>query len=275
MRVAAIQLCSGANIEKNLTNTAGYIEAAAQAGAKLIVLPENFALLSRDEKAKVVAKETPGQGAIQGFLSKMAKQHRVWIVGGTMPMASANPDKVRAACLLFNDEGLCVARYDKLHLFDVTVTEQEKYAESAAIERGDKIVSADTPFAKIGFAVCYDVRFPELFRVLHTQGANLLVLPSAFTLTTGRAHWHVLVRARAIENLSFMIAAGQAGHHEAGRDTYGHSLIVDPWGNVLAEGDEKNPGFITADLDFSAQEKWRLTLPTSAHRRIIVPGNLD
>ena len=275
MRVAAIQLCSGANIEKNLADTAAYIQAAAEDEAKLIVLPENFALLSRDERAKVVAKEAPLQGPIQAFLAQMAKEHKVWIVGGTIPMVSPNPDKVRAACLLFNDEGICVARYDKLHLFDVTVTEKEKYAESAAIERGENIVTLQTPFAHIGFAVCYDVRFPELFRVMHTQGANLLVLPSAFTLTTGRAHWHVLVRARAIENLSFMIAAGQAGHHEAGRDTYGHSLIVDPWGNILAEADDHTPGFIAADLDFAAQDKWRQTLPTGSHRRIIVPGSLN
>ena len=196
MRVAAIQLCSGANVEKNLANTASYIAAAAKAGAKFIVLPENFALLSRDEKAKVAAKEVPGHGPIQAFLAQMAKEHQVWLVGGTMPLASSNPEKVRAACLLYNEAGICIARYDKLHLFDVAVTEQEKYAESAAIERGDTIVTTETPFAKIGFAVCYDVRFPELFRVMQSHGANLFVLPSAFTLTTGRVHWHVLVRAR-------------------------------------------------------------------------------
>ena len=227
-KVAAVQMCSTHELRENLNVVADYIREAAKNGAKLVVLPENFALMGRQESDKLTIKEVFGKGEVQDQLSKLAKDHHVWIVAGTFPIATQAENKVRATSLVFNDQGWCVARYDKMHLFDVSVSENEHYHESEWIEAGERIVDVATPFGKLGLGICYDVRFPELFRSLFLRGVEIIILPSAFTVKTGKAHWEVLVRSRAIENFCYVIAAAQGGHHTNGRNTYGHSLIVDP-----------------------------------------------
>jgi nitrilase len=232
----------------------------------------------------MAAVEMDGQGPIQEFLAAQARRHRVWLVGGTIPLAanSANDvqdaqvsreagtpgaTKVRAACLLFNDRGERVARYDKIHLFDVSLDNGEQYLESRSFEPGDEVVVADTPCGKLGLAVCYDLRFPELFRRLLDQGAELFVVPAAFTAHTGKAHWEVLVRARAIENLAYVIAAAQGGRHANGRETHGDSMIVSPWGEVLARR-AHGAGHAIADCDRSRLQSVRASLPSIRHRRL-------
>ncbi|MGD8575898.1 MAG: carbon-nitrogen hydrolase family protein [Thiohalophilus sp.] len=267
-RVAAIQMASGPNVSANLTEAGRLIAQAADAGATLIVLPENFAIMGREEVDKVKHQEQPGQGPIQEFLAEQALKHRAWIVGGTIPLQSDEPDRIRAACLLFNDQGEQVARYDKVHLFDVHLEENaETYNESQTIQPGREAVVVDTPFGRLGMAVCYDLRFPELFRRMADEGVDLVVLPSAFTAITGRAHWDVLVRARAIENLIYMVAAAQGGYHINGRETYGHSMIVDPWGVVLDELSNGN-GFVTAEIDPKRIADTRRNFPALQHRKI-------
>ena len=267
-RVAAIQMASGPNVSANLTEAGRLIAQAADAGATLIVLPENFAIMGREEIDKVKQQEQPGQGPIQEFLAEQAQKHRVWIVGGTIPLQSDEPDRIRAACLLFNDQGEQVARYDKVHLFDVHLEENaETYNESRTIQPGREAVVVDTPFGRLGMAVCYDLRFPELFRRMADEGVDLVALPSAFTAITGRAHWDVLVRARAIENLVYMVAAAQGGYHINGRETYGHSMIVDPWGVVLDELSNGN-GFVTAEIDPKRIADTRRNFPALQHRKI-------
>lgn len=267
-RVAAIQMASGPNVSANLTEAAKLIAQAADAGATLIVLPENFAIMGREEIDKVKQQEQPGQGPIQDFLAEQASKHGVWIVGGTIPLQSDEPDRIRAACLLYNDKGEQVARYDKVHLFDVHLEENaETYNESQTIQPGREAVVVDTPFGRLGMAVCYDLRFPELFRRMADEGVDLIAMPSAFTAITGRAHWDVLVRARAIENLIYMVAAAQGGYHINGRETYGHSMIVDPWGMVLDELSNGN-GFVTAEIDPKRIADTRRNFPALQHRKI-------
>ncbi len=216
-RVAAVQMASGPQVQANLLEAGRLIAQAAAVGAGLVVLPENFALMGLHETDKVALRECEGAGPIQEFLSQQAARHRIWLVGGTLPLETASPEKVRAACLVFDARGRCAARYDKLHLFDVRVVDTgECYTESETIEPGDRTVVLDTPFGRLGLAVCYDLRFPELFRRLLDEGMELLAVPSAFTAVTGRAHWTTLVRARAIENLCYTIAAAQGGYHLSG-----------------------------------------------------------
>ncbi|MDH4276142.1 MAG: carbon-nitrogen hydrolase family protein, partial [Gammaproteobacteria bacterium] len=221
-QVAAIQMASGPNVAANLIEAERLIMIAAKEGAKLVVLPENFAIMGMSEQDKVKIREQPGQGPIQAFLAEQAAKHKIWLVGGTIPLVATDPNKVRAACLLFNDKGKQVARYDKIHMFDVEIVDtRERYIESQTIEAGSETVVVDTPFGKLGLAVCYDLRFPELFRRLLDQGAEIIAVPSAFTAITGKAHWETIVRARAIENLCYVIAAAQGGYHVNGRETYG------------------------------------------------------
>jgi nitrilase len=271
-RVAAIQMASGPNINANLIEAQRLISDAADAGATLVVLPENFALMGMSEQDKVNERERPGDGPIQNFLSQQAAQHRIWLVGGTVALQSTVDDKIRAASLVFNAQGEQVARYDKIHLFDVHIDATgENYNESETIEPGDQIVVIDTPFGRLGVAVCYDLRFPELFRRMLDEGMEVAVIPSAFTAITGKAHWEVLLRARAIENLSYVIAAAQGGYHVNGRETYGHSMIVDPWGQIL---DQLPHGsrFVIADLDINYLKNTRRNFPAIEHRRL--PCNL-
>ncbi|MBI1422697.1 MAG: carbon-nitrogen hydrolase family protein [Gammaproteobacteria bacterium] len=265
--IAAIQMVSGPERDINLAQAGELIKRAAQQGAKLIVLPENFAHMGIAETDKLALREQPGDGPIQTFLSQQAQQHGVWLVGGTIPMAGADPKRVRAACLLYDDRGAQVARYDKIHLFDVSLSEtNETYRESDTIEPGDQMQVVQTPFGRIGLAVCYDLRFPEMFRAMAHHGLDLIVLPAAFTATTGLAHWEVLLRARAVENLCYVAASGQGGHHANGRDTFGHSMIIDPWGKVLAQT-EQGAGLVTATLDPTLIQRLQRNFPALQHRR--------
>ncbi len=266
-KCAAIQMASGPSVSSNLLEAEKLIAEAVKTGAKLIALPENFAMMGNREVDKIKIKETDGSGAIQNFLSATAKKYGVWLVGGTLPIAGDDDNKVRAACVIYNDKGERVARYDKLHLFDVNVPgTDEVYRESDSIERGENQLVLDSPFGKLGIAVCYDLRFPEFFRSMLAQGMEILVIPSAFTAKTGAAHWEVLLRARAIENLCYVIAPNQGGFHLNGRKTYGHSMIIDPWGVVL-DCYKTGPGFVAADIDLEKLSKVRSAFPVLDHRR--------
>ncbi|HEY0675273.1 MAG TPA: carbon-nitrogen hydrolase family protein [Immundisolibacter sp.] len=269
---AAVQMVSGSDVKTNLATAGRLIGQAAQAGARLVALPENFALLGRREQDKLAVAEPDGAGPIQDFLADTACRHGIHLIGGTIPLRGADPQRVRAACLLHGPDGQRLARYDKIHLFDVDVGESaaggERYRESASIEPGQTVVTVNTELGCIGLAVCYDLRFPELFRALQARGAQILVLPSAFTETTGAAHWHLLCRARAVENLCYLVAPGQGGLHDNGRRTYGHSLIASPWGEVLAERIEMGEGTVCATIDLAAMERVRERFPALQHRRL-------
>ena len=272
-RVAAIQMASGPNVNANLLEADRLIAQAVDAGAKLIVLPENFALMGMDEYDKVKNREADGKGVIQEFLAEQASRHGIWLVGGAIPLAGHEADKVNAACLVFDDKGERVARYDKIHLFDVTLPEiSENYTESETIEPGQEVVVIDTPFGKLGLAVCYDLRFPELFRQMLQEGVEIIALPSSFTAITGKAHWETLVRARAIENLSYVIASAQGGYHANGRETYGHSMIVDPWGLML-DHLSQGSGVVVANIDLERLRDIRRSFPALEHRKI--PCNIS
>jgi nitrilase len=252
----------------NLTEARRLIAMAAQAGAKLVVLPENFAIMGMKEQDKVKIREPDGRGPIQDFLAEQAARNRLWLVGGTIPLAAEAPDKVRAACLVYDARGERVARYDKIHLFDVElVSSNERYAESETIEHGEQAVVIDTPVGRLGLAICYDLRFPELFRKLQQDGAQIFTLPSAFTAITGRAHWEPMLRSRAIENLSYLIASAQGGYHLNGRETHGHSMIVDPWGAVL-DVLPSGSGVVIAEIDLGAVSRTRRHFPALSHRRL-------
>lgn len=260
-KIAAIQMCSSHSVDENLQTAATLIAEAAKHGAKLIVLPEMFAIIGVDDIDKVAVKESFGQGKIQTFLAEQAKKNQVWLVGGTIPIACNDEKKVRAASLVFNDAGICVARYDKIHLFDVTLSAAETYKESDTIEPGNEIVVVDTPVGKLGLAVCFDLRFPELFRGLFKKGAEIIALPSAFTVPTGEAHFELLTRARAVENFCYVIAACQGGTHANGRKTYGHAIIVEPWGSVIAKKTGVDTGIIYAMVDSKKIDDARMAIP--------------
>ncbi|MCP5328560.1 MAG: carbon-nitrogen hydrolase family protein [Sinobacteraceae bacterium] len=268
MIVAALQMTSGADVAANLAMATQLATEAAAQGARVLVLPENFAFMGRRDADKLAVAEPEGEGPIQQALAALAQCLGVWIVGGTLPLATADPQQVAAACLVYDADGRQVARYDKIHLFDVDLPAQdERYRESAFVAAGDTPCVIDTPAGRLGLAVCYDMRFPELFRRMAGDGAQWFVLPSAFTVPTGRAHWETLLRARAIENLAFVVAAAQWGRHEGGRETWGDSLIVDHWGTVLARRRE-GVGVVCADLDLAAQAEARTRFPVLQHRRL-------
>ena len=267
-RVAAIQMASGSNVSANLLETERLTEAAANAGADLVVLPENFAFIGRNCSDTTAFSEEPGKGPLQAFLSQLAKRLGIWLVGGTIPLDAEHAAKWRAACTVYDDKGRQIARYDKQHLFDVNLIESdEQFIESESIEPGDRIVVIDSPVGRLGISVCYDLRFPELYRAMVDRGVEVITLPAAFTAITGRAHWETLVRARAIENLAYVIASAQGGFHVESRQTYGHSMIVDPWGTKLAERERGN-GFVIADIDPDFQHTTRRTFPCLDHRRL-------
>jgi len=266
-KAACIQLASGSNVNANLLEAQRLMEHAAREGARLIVLPENFAYMGASCRDMLSIREEDNDGPIQHFLSQISQKLGVWLVGGTLPIASQTSDKLRAACLLYNDQGQRVARYDKMHLFDVNLVESdEQYVESEIIEPGDELCVVDTPFGKLGLSVCYDLRFPEMYRALLDQGMELIALPAAFTAMTGAAHWDALLRARAIENLCFVLAAAQGGFHISGRKTWGHSMIVDPWGNKLAEQTSGN-GPVIAEINRDFLQATRRNFPSLQHRR--------
>lgn len=266
-KVALIQLCSSTQVDDNLQKVQVLVEEAARSGAKLIVLPEMFArILPAQGKLRESIKEPFGSGKIQDFLSGLSKDNHVWIVGGTLSLEGNTPDKERAAVLVFDDQGVCVARYDKMHLFDVQLSENEFYRESDVMEPGEHIVTVRTPVGVIGLAVCYDIRFPELFRALVNQGAQLLVIPAAFTATTGKAHWEILLRARAIENFCYVLGAAQGGTHASLRETFGHSMVVAPWGDIVAERLDNTPGIVYADVDLDKVARARSAIPALSHQ---------
>lgn len=268
-RVAAVQMASGPNVSANLIEAGRLIARAVKNhDAKLIVLPENFAVMGLSEQDKVKIREQDGKGPIQDFLANQAAKHGVWLVGGTIPLAARADGKVRAACLLMDSRGRRVARYDKVHMFDVHISETgENYAESQTIEAGEALTVVDTPFGKLGLAVCYDLRFPELFRAMLAQGMEVLAVPSAFTAVTGSAHWEILVRARAVENLCYVVAAAQGGYHANGRETHGDSMIVDPWGLVL-DRLPRGSGVVSADIERARLRSIRRNFPAISHQHL-------
>lgn len=262
VHIAAIQTVSGPDVQANLEQIAGLVAEAAAAGARLVALPEYFPLISADEGAKVRIRERADGGPLQDFLADMARRHGVWLVGGTIPLESGAPEKVRNTTLVFDDCGRQVARYDKIHLFGFSGL-GESYCESATILPGHEPLKVETPLADIAFGICYDLRFPELFRAL--LPFDLLVLPAAFTATTGEAHWEVLLRARAIENQCYVIASAQGGEHENGRRTHGQSMIIDPWGRIVAQ-QMKGEGVVFGKIDPTVIQSVRTRLPALTHR---------
>lgn len=265
--LSAVQMCSTADLYDNLREAERWVRAARDDGAELVVLPENFALMPLSPQARLRAAEEEGVGPIQDALRTWSRGLGLWLVAGTIPLRGAHPSKVRSACLVYDDRGERMARYDKIHLFDVDLGPGERYAESDAFEAGLSPSVVATPFGKLGLAVCYDLRFPELFRRLLAEGAEIMTLPSAFTVPTGQSHWEVLLRARAIENSCYMVASAQGGLHGNGRATYGHSMIVDPWGDVLACRPEGS-GLVSAHFDHERVEAVRRRLPSITHRRL-------
>ena len=262
LRAAAIQMISTPSVAQNLASAERLIARAAASGAQLVLLPEYFAIIGAKDSDKLAVAEAPGSGPIQSFLARMAAQHGVWLAGGTIPLACADPGKVRNSLLLFDPQGHELARYDKMHLFGFD-NGTECYREANTIEPGDSVVAIDTPLGRVGLAVCYDLRFPEIFRAM--GAIDILLLPAAFTATTGRAHWEILLRARAIENQCFVVASGQGGVHPTGRETFGHSMLIDPWGKIL-DCLPQGEGMAMAELKSSQLERVRKTLPALGHR---------
>ena len=271
--VAAIQMVSTHDIDENLHQASLLLAQAARQGASIAVLPENFAVLDTANMPVHGRRERTTDGPIRRFLAEQAVRHGIWIVGGSLPIA-ARPDgepldqRVRASCIVVDDQGTEVARYDKIHLFDAMVEDsQGQYRESDTFEPGDALVTVDTPAGRLGLAICYDLRFPELFRQLREREVDWVTLPSAFTWQTGDAHWHPLIRARAIENQVWIVAPGQGGQNSERRRTYGHSMIVDPWGKVVKELAE-GAGLVMTELNPQYQREVRQRMPVWEHRRL-------
>ena len=267
MKVAAIQMTSTRDVPANLREAGRLVAEAAKQGAKLVVLPENFSFLGATDADRVAAIEKFGDGPAQRFLAETAEALGLWLVGGTIPIRDQG-DRASSRSLLVGPDGRVAAHYDKIHLFDVDIPGRaaERYAESATTLAGTRVVAAKTPLARIGMTVCYDIRFPALFHRLSVLGTDIVVVPAAFTVPTGEVHWLPLLQARAIESLVYVVAAGQCGEHAGGRKTYGHSLILGPWGELLAEL-PAGPGVVCADLDMIRLTELRQRFPTIAHRR--------
>ena len=266
MKAAAIQMVSGVSLQANLAEARSLLEQAARAGAELAALPEYFCLMGHQDSDKLAVRESFGEGEVQAFLARAARELGLWIVGGTLPLVAADAAHVRNTSMVYSPDGERVARYDKIHLFRFD-NGRERYDESRVIESGNETVAFELPSRdghtwRVGLSVCYDLRFPELYRSLH---ADLLLVPSAFTYVTGQAHWELLLRARAIENLAYVVAPAQGGTHENGRRTWGHSMVVDPWGLVMAQRSE-GAGVVLADLDAVRQAGLRAQLPALEHR---------
>jgi len=264
---AAIQLNSGDRVEENLRETDTLVGRAVERGAQLVVLPENFALMPATEKERRDRAEDDGDGQMQAGAAAIARRHGCWLVAGSLPIRDTADPRPASACCVYDSDGQRVARYDKLHLFDVRLPGlDESYRESANTTPGHAAVAIDSPWGRLGLSICYDLRFPELYRQLAASGVSLFLVPAAFTRPTGQSHWSVLLRARAIENLCYVVAAAQCGEHPGERRTWGHSMIIGPWGEVLAET-AGEPGFIAAGLDLSRCEQLRNEFPTLAHSR--------
>lgn len=261
-RVGLVQMVSTPVVAENLEAAGRLVAQAAAQGARLVALPEYFCILGMRDTDKVAAKEKDGAGPIQEFLAAAAKRHGIWLVGGSVPLECSDPGKVRNSCLVYDSEGRRVARYDKIHLFGLDLG-AERFEEARTIEAGSIPCAIESPFGRIAVSVCYDVRFPELYRALAPM--DIILVPSAFTATTGRAHWEALLRARAIENLAWVLAPAQGGTHPNGRQTHGHTMVVDPWGKVVAER-TTDAGVVVADIDPEFQANMRRSLPALTHR---------
>jgi nitrilase len=264
VKVAAIQMVSTPQVEENLAAAGRMIARAAQQGAQLVLLPEYWPILGMHEKDKVAHAEQPEAGPIQKFMSDIAREHRIWLIGGTLPMAAPEAGKVLNTLMVYSPTGELVIRYDKIHLFSFTKGE-ESYDEARTIVHGAKVAAFDSPFGRVGLSVCYDLRFPELYRAM--GDCALIVVPSAFTYTTGNAHWEVLLRARAIENQCYVLAAAQGGRHPNGRRTWGHSMLIDPWGEILSVLPE-GEGIVAGEMDRHRLQRVRESLPALGHRRL-------
>lgn len=271
-RVAALQMNSGPEVDANLVQAEGLIEQAVERGARFVVLPENFSFMGHSDTERLAVAEAEGDGPAQAFLRAQARRHGIWLVGGTLPLKVPDDQRAAASCLVADPDGEIVARYDKIHLFDVVLPESgESYRESAGIAPGSEPMSFDAPFGRVGLSVCYDLRFPELYRLLAEHSAVMFTVPSAFTAATGEAHWEALTRARAIENLCYVVAPGQEGRHASGRETWGDTLIADPWGRVL-DRCPAGPGVAIADVDTERQAELRRRFPVMEHRRLRAGG---
>jgi nitrilase len=265
MKVAALQMVSRPEVQANLDDAAQLIAQAAAEGAKLALLPEYFCLLGRRDDDKLAIAESAGEGPIQAFLAAMAREHRLWLVGGTLPLRVAGQQRVRNSCLVFAPDGALAARYDKIHLFAYD-NGRERYDEARVLEAGSERAALQAGELRVGLSVCYDLRFPEHYRALMNPPCDLLCVPSAFTYTTGAAHWELLLRARAVENQCYVLAAAQGGRHDNGRRTFGQSLLADPWGQVVALLPE-GPGVVAGEVDAARIAEVRTQLPALAHRR--------
>ena len=263
-RIAGVQMASGPNVAANLNEAKRLIEMAVEQGAKLVALPEYFAIMGLKDTDKVEAREKEGKGPIQRFLAETARRHKIWLIGCSIPLESGMDGKVFNSILAYDDGGRQVARYDKIHLFSLALG-KEKFSEERTVQPGRAVRVLDSPFGRIGLSVCYDLRFPELYRAM--QDVDLIVVPAAFTETTGRAHWETLIRARAIENLAYVLAPAQGGYHMNGRETHGHSMIVDPWGAVL-DRLPRGSGVVIAGMNPNYQKELRGSLPALTHRTI-------
>ena len=261
-RVGLVQMVSTPVVAENLEAAGRLVAQAAAQGARLVALPEYFCILGMRDTDKVAAKEKDGTGPIQEFLAAAAKRHGIWLVGGSVPLECSDPGKVRNSCLVYDSEGRRAARYDKIHLFGLDLG-AERFEEARTIEAGSTPCAIDSPFGRIAVSVCYDVRFPELYRALAPM--DVILVPSAFTATTGRAHWEPLLRARAIENLAWVLAPAQGGTHPNGRQTHGHTMVIDPWGKIVAER-TTGAGVVVADIDPEFQANMRRSLPALTHR---------
>lgn len=272
MKIAAIQMVSSDSLAHNLAQAAQLLREAAQAGAELAVLPEYFCLMGQNDRTKLAIAEPFGSGQVQDFLAQQAQSLGLWMVAGTLPLTAAAPDRVFNSSLVLNPQGQCVARYDKIHLFCFD-NGTESYDEARVLQRGTQPVHFDLPSRdghtwRVGLSVCYDLRFPELYRHYAAQGADLLLVPSAFTYTTGQAHWELLLRTRAVENLAFVAAAAQGGEHNNGRRTWGQSLVIDPWGAVLDQR-ATGAGVVCCDMDSRQLLQRRTQLPALTHRVLV------
>lgn len=261
-RIAAVQMVSTPRVDDNLRSAARLVAEAVAQGAELVALPEYFPIMGMNDGDKVKVREHDGRGPIQDFLAETARKHAIWLIGGSIPLIADSPDKVLNSSVAYNPQGERVARYDKIHLFGFQKG-VERYNESATIEAGSLPVAFDTPFGRVGLSICYDLRFPELYRALGVT--DLLVIPAAFTETTGRAHWEILLRARAIENQCYLLAAAQGGRHENGRETHGNSMLIDAWGDIL-DRKLKGPGIVIGELDHARIAEIRASLPALKHR---------
>jgi len=266
MKIAALQMVSTPDVDRNLAAAGRLIAQAADQGVRLAALPEYFCLMGRSDRDKLAVAERAGDGPIQNFLSDAARRHGLWLVGGTLPMATDQPDRVRNSCCVYGPDGAQVARYDKLHLFAFD-NGRERYDEGRVLDAGTLPVAFEAEGLRVGLSICYDLRFPELYRALMRPACDLLLVPSAFTYPTGQAHWELLLRARAVENQCHVLAPAQGGLHENGRRTWGHSLVVDPWGQLLACQPE-GEAVVAAELDLARQAEVRRQLPALDHRRI-------